>query len=169
MAQLVTSTHASGPATLRQSAEAVDGHGPWLIGFVENPLPRWCRIFTRPGFRHVFAVRHEAQHDVWVFAEWCTARLKVKVVAAHVVAGMLARAQREGAVLAFAPESNAAPLFPRSPIYCVTWVKHLLGLKHCLAMTPHQLFRALQGRGAVAMTEPGVSAGPHMPSDPGNS
>ena len=42
------------------------------------------------------------------------------------------------------------------PFYCVSWVKHLLGLRNCIAMTPYQLYKELVKRGGTVGKKGGL-------------
>ena len=143
----------SSPQPPSEPAHPEDAN-PWLIGFINRQLPWRWRIFTRAGFRHVFALRQDGASDTWVFTEWCTDRLYVHIVSRSTAESLMAWARSDGALLAMQPQTNGPPAFPRMPLFCVTWIKHLLGLRHCLAITPFQLHRALLRRGAGTVPQP---------------
>jgi hypothetical protein len=143
----------SSPHPPSESARPEDAN-PWLIGFINRQLPWRWRIFTRAGFRHVFALRHDGANNAWVFTEWCTDRLYVQAVPPATALKLMAWARSDGALLAMEPRTAGPPAFPCLPLFCVTWVKHLLGLRRCLAVTPFQLFRALLRRGARPVPHP---------------
>lgn len=103
----------------------------------------------RPGFSHAFVFRYDAVSGQWINCEWCAARLHIEVLPPEIVNATLQYMKESGfAVLAFTVENNGPVFLPRMPVYCISWIKQLLGVRRCWALTPWQLFCALKKRGA---------------------
>ncbi len=126
----------------------------WYVGFRKSngviPLPwRWL---CKENYEHVFAMRYDAKVDCWVLCEWLGRNLHIELLTGEKVEWMFHQASVQGNMIAYEgryPERLVLNF--RMPIYCVTWVKHLLGLKGCFAVTPYQLFCALRKRGGSVM------------------
>jgi len=41
----------------------------WMVGFTDCGRV-WWRHITRRGFRHVFAITYDCDHDVWFMFDW---------------------------------------------------------------------------------------------------
>jgi hypothetical protein len=118
----------------------------WFVAFGEfHKSWRWWHLFTRPGWRHVYAFA--TQRGAWVVVDPLSNRQAVvllhgddmdEIIRAHRAAGFpVLRMRREIHKRGFA-----------QPLYCVSVVKHLLGLRSW-AITPKQLHDAMIRRGAV--------------------
>ncbi len=129
----------------------VKGH-IWFVGFRESsrPLPiPWRWLVKKEGFKHVYAMRFDPDNDCWILCEWLGTSLHINVIRGEKADWMFHSASVSGALLSYESSfSEGVALNFRMPIYCVTWVKHLLGLSYCPAVTPYQLFCALRKRGA---------------------
>lgn len=121
----------------------------WLVVFVDQTGPwTWWRPFTRPGFRHVVALRYDTGTRSWIMLDWARNGMKIEAVPTEVASWVLDQGWRGGGVLRIHQDIGRPRHGPRIAIfYCVTAVSHLLGISSW-AVTPKQLHRALLRRGA---------------------
>lgn len=119
----------------------------WFVGFCDCELPFGLRRLMKRGFRHVFAMTYVADRDFWLFVEWTSYRMHVEILDGEQSDAVFARCRRE-CTLVEAPVVNMPPscATPMVPVYCVSYVKQLIGLRGMI-WTPFQLFRALQKHG----------------------
>jgi len=126
----------------------------WTIAFFgdEDGVRRWWWRFTKPGFRHCFALRYMVDLNSWALVDWSNRGLNVEFLPKQYVdAIMLAVNDSGGAFLDVDTEEQPARLFPPLTLYCVTAVKELVGLRDWRVITPWQLYCALRKRGAQRM------------------
>lgn len=133
--------------------------GPiWYIGFrpVSQGLPLPWRWFINPNYAHVLAFRYDADIQKWVFVEWGGRVIYVEVWPGEKMDRLFAWLKQDGALISYETTIHLETQWKfRMPFYCVSWVKHLLGLRNCAAVTPYQLFCALKKRGGTVIFEYG--------------
>lgn len=125
----------------------------WLIGFVETALPWWLRILTRKWFRHVVALKYDPDYDIWVYIEWSSRKLFFELYKGEEVTAILMDIKERGSLLAVESEIARGDMVANAPVYCVTWVKHLVGFKNYFCLTPYHLYCELKKRGADVIFE----------------
>lgn len=138
----------------------------WYLAFFDQPWrgqdPRaWWERFIAKGFGHVMAYGYCVAARQWVVVDWTKEGLSVMLPDRNELAVMIAWIKTNGVIMEVpAAEFRESRYIPRLPFYCVSMVKHLIGLD-CWAVTPRQLYRQLRKRGfrerfaAVAATHPG--------------
>jgi hypothetical protein len=131
----------------------------WYIGFrpLAKPklLPKPWRWFIDNQFAHCMAFRYDPVVDGWIFAEWAGTCLHIEVWRGEKMDNLFAWLKQDGALISFEVSVDPDNIVKfRMPFYCVTWVKHLLGIRKCAAVTPKQLFSALKKRGGSVIFEP---------------
>ncbi len=139
--------------------ESPQSRAIWYIGFrpIGRPLPWPWRWFIRPDFAHVMAFRFDPRLSEWIFVEWSGMTVFVEVWPGENMDGLFTLLKHEGALISYEAESHLSEWKFRMPFYCVSWVKHLLSLRGCAAVTPYQLFCALKKRGGTVIFEDGRS------------
>jgi hypothetical protein len=109
-------------------------------------------VFTKPGFRHCFAFRYLAKADLWVVVDWSNRGLSLGTVPKEAVdLIIIAVNQSGGAFLEILAKPQNSRVIPPLPLYCVTAIKELVGLRDWRVITPWQLYCALLRRGAQRM------------------
>ena len=132
----------------------------WFVGFVDNAHPRPWNWLTRRGFRHSLCIYYMPERDCWWFLEWSSYRLYVEPLEGEQVDSIFYMLRKSGTCV----EINSQELPPPTrhgtiPIYCVSWIKQLLGLRGFI-LTPYQLFCALKRYGGtVIYTQEGENHG----------
>lgn len=130
------------------------GTGPaeeWFVVFNGGPRHFWWDWLTRPGFRHVLAMRPVGA-DAWILVNPSADRLHVQVVRGPTVDALIAEAHQDGGGILKFQAIDADERTIRLGWWCVPAIKHLLGLPGC-ALRPIGLWRDLLRRGAVPAFE----------------
>lgn len=121
----------------------------WFVGFGEFEPPKsWYHVFTEPGWRHCFCFGRSSQ-GLWIVYDPLSAHARMAVLPNDEAIMDYVHVWRSIGTRFLRFESQRVHLFARlRPIYCVTCVKHVLGIRG-FALTPRQLYRLLIRRGAV--------------------
>lgn len=119
----------------------------WFVAFIRSGTRRWWKCFTGNNFDHVFTFGYARGH--WLLVDWCTFGLKVRLLLDDDIDFIIAGAMRNGTILGMKKQPFYRPA-PRLPLYCVSAVKHQLGLRSW-SITPQQLFCELRRLGAREM------------------
>jgi len=119
----------------------------WFVGFIDSEVPRPWYWLTRPGFRHCFCFYYMPERDCWWFLEWTAYRLHIEPLVGDQIDAIFYLLRTKGTCVVIDCEDlPPAANHGTAPIYCVSWVKQLLGLRGFI-LTPYQLFRALKRYG----------------------
>lgn len=118
-----------------------------IVVFAETKNLGTWKLFTwwRKGFSHVFVLDYNAELDVWIKAECASERMKFEMYKdeqADILIGDVS--SRCTCVDARGSMNNI--YFPRW-LYCVSFVKHFLGIKKWWILTPYQLYCELRKDG----------------------
>lgn len=133
-------------------------YSDWLIAFYDPPPDRWRWWHNltrrRPGFGHVLAMGYDTIRDTWLILDWTHEKLSLCQIPdgdfSTFIAG-LTHPDSNGRVLRLPDDWQPTRLDPwiwPCLSYCVTQVKHLIGLRD-FSLTPYQLFCALRAKGAT--------------------
>jgi hypothetical protein len=119
----------------------------WYVVFGEffEKQSRW-HIFTRPGWRHVLAFGWSG--DRWIIVDPMSHRMGVMAVEGKQLDEMIVGFGLMNAKILRMKRAGIHRLRAWEPLYCVSVIKHLLGLDG-FALTPEQLYRLMLRRGAV--------------------
>lgn len=132
--------------------ESILSKGKWTIAFFEGGERRWWDIFTRKGFRHCFAFRYLEPMDAWAMVDWSNEGLFVDFLPKRFIdAAILGVNAAGGAFLEVDAVKPGRRIFPLQPMYCVSAMKELVGLRSWRVITPWQLYCALLKQGAQRM------------------
>ena len=112
----------------------------WIICFKSaNNIGPW-KLFTshRPDFGHVFAVRYEPELDLWMKFECASQKFNFEFLTKE-EADYLAYDMLENCICVETEAMDASIYAPRW-LYCVSFVKHIIGVRKPWVMTPYQLY-----------------------------
>ena len=125
----------------------------WIICFCESDNVGPWRLFTthRPEFSHVFAVRYEAKADVWIRVDFAAERFHFDVVKGDDANNLVCALKELCTCVEYQAQDDCMYL-PKG-MYCVSFIKHLLGLRLFWLVTPYQLYCELLKRGASPIFE----------------
>lgn len=118
-----------------------------IVCFQEsNNFGPW-RLFTfwRKKFGHCYIVDYDPQANVWIKAECASERMNFQVFSGEEVTDLVGYLS-EYATCIDARGKKQAIYFPRW-LYCVSFVKHFLGIKKWWIVTPYQLYCELRKEG----------------------
>jgi hypothetical protein len=123
----------------------------WIIGFFDIDRPRMVfSPFLKPGFRHAMALRYDVDKKVWLCLNWGKRGLTVKALDHNEVDRVIAFVHKHNGTFLAAKAQKSVYRFPVLPCWCVTAIRHLLGIKKTY-FTPYQLYCALLKSGATPM------------------
>lgn len=126
--------------------------GKWIIAFYDDGPRYWWDAFTRRGFRHCFAVRYLEPMDAWAVVDWNNRGLVVDFVPKRFVDAMIIGVNDAGGMfIEVEVKSARRRILPLVPLYCVSAIKDLVGLRDWRVITPWQLYCALMKGGAQRM------------------
>lgn len=131
--------------------ERVPHQRTWLVVFRDSERrgAGWWRIFTRPGYRHVFAIAERAGGTVIVNA--MSHRLDADWIALPIGSYARELLERHGCwIVAYTTSIPPRPVH-RPICTCVEIVKAVLGIRAPWVLTPWQLYRWLRRRGAAVV------------------
>jgi hypothetical protein len=130
----------------RQGAEAFE----WYVFFLDTDRSqwKWWHWFCREGFAHVSALRYDPKSKVWILLDWNSAHLESKVVNRDDVELFFGQLYHGASCVRMKPLWRPAGPPRSSLMYCVTAIKHLMGID-CWAVTPYQLYSTLIRNGAI--------------------
>lgn len=124
----------------------------WLILFVPGPHRGWHDYFTRPEFRHVYAMTHYPEIDKWLVVDWSSSGFTCEHLPHDDAMINLALCKDAGyrvlAVKSTMDRAKKVTRYPRFPVFCVSFIKHLTGITTFFPITPFQLYRHLTKTGA---------------------
>lgn len=118
-----------------------------IVVFSESKNVGTWRLFTfwRKKFGHCFIVDYDPDVDCWMKAECASQRMSFTMYKdkdADLLIGGLTR----DAICLNATGEKRAVYFPRW-LYCVSFVKHFLGMRKWWILTPYQLYCELRKEG----------------------
>lgn len=120
--------------------------GKWIIVFIDTGTKTrtWWSFFTRPGFRHCCALRYLKPMDSWVLVDWSNENLSVEFLPKRFVDALIVGVNNLGGCFVETEAKKASfRKIPFTPLYCVSAMKDLIGLRNCKVVTPYQLYCAL--------------------------
>ena len=112
----------------------------WIICFKKaNNIGTW-RLFTahRPDFGHVFAVRYDPELDLWIRFECASQRFNFELLSEE-AADYLVYDMVENCLCVEVEAVDNSIYAPRW-LYCVSFVKHIIGIRKPWVLTPYQLY-----------------------------
>lgn len=120
----------------------------WFVAFGEfQPQLHWWDIFTAPGWRHCYAFAPAGKQ--WIAVDPLSPRCFVVALEGGEVDEMIAGIRLQGFPILRMKPARLHSHRQIEPIYCVSVIKHLLGIRARWVLTPKQLHREMLKRGAV--------------------
>ena len=125
----------------------------WIICFCESENIGIWKAFTkhREGFSHVFAVRFDVEHEIWHKYEFSTLGFRFNSYKGE-EADILFATMMENFTCLDVIVRDKPICMPRL-MYCVSFVKHIVGINKFWVLTPYQLYCELIKEGAQIMFE----------------
>lgn len=118
-----------------------------IVCFMESENYGTWSLFTfwRKGFNHCFIVDYDPIANVWMKAECASERMNFQVFSGDEVDALVGTLCTYATCVDAQGDKNAT-YFPRW-LYCVSFVKHFLGIKKWWIVTPYQLYCELLKQG----------------------
>ena len=125
----------------------------WFVTFHERSERQWVNRFCPGKFKHVGAFGYVAEARVWVFVDFLTARLMVRVASDRSADILIAEETAGGTVVKMPEIDKESKKYRLKPgLWCVPATAHLLGLGGS-ALLPDQLFRQCMANGGQMVTQ----------------
>lgn len=120
----------------------------WHVAFGDfHPGGRhWWHLFARSGWRHVLVFGYS--RGGWIVIDPLMGHTDVRVAMGEEIDRTIAVLKAGGGRILRVERIKRYRWMLRGPVYCVTTVKHLLGMGG-LSFTPEQLYHALLRQGAT--------------------
>jgi len=120
----------------------------WVICFKEAKNLGIWRLFTRhrPDFGHVFAVCYDTEMDTWYKFEYATQRFNFEWMRREEADWLIADLMYNCTCLQIEGRKN--PVYLPRWLYCVSFIKHVVGINKPWILTPYQLYCELRKMGA---------------------
>jgi hypothetical protein len=125
----------------------------WIVGFFDIGRPRfWASPFLKDGFRHVIAFGYDIDKELWLVVDWGKTGLVSRILNNDEVDQLIAFIEANKGCFLSVKSRRARFKTPMMPCWCVTAIRHLLGVEEPL-LTPYQLYCALRRRGGTPIFE----------------
>lgn len=123
----------------------------WIICFCESKNIGLWKHFTkhREGFSHVFAIKYDPQYEIWTKYEFSTQGFRFENYTDAEADLLWANMINYWTCLEV--EVKNKPIYMPRLMYCVSFIKHIVGLNKFWVLTPYQLYCELLNNGAVLM------------------
>lgn len=118
----------------------------WYVVFssrTKNVRWSWWHIFTRPGFEHAAAFTYSPDKALWIYVDWASNGLHILLLSSVEMSDTVdvfkfhdARFVRMTKV-----DRVSVPWF--TSVYCVSAIRHILGISGWTFMTPYFLYRKI--------------------------
>lgn len=120
-----------------------------IICFEDTQNRGIWKLFTfwRKGFGHCFAVNYDAARKVWYTMECASEKMNFSIYTEERESDLLIYHLSENCICLEVDTSKNPIYFPRW-LYCVSYVKHIVGLRKFWVVTPYQLYCELRKLGA---------------------
>ncbi|OUU63394.1 MAG: hypothetical protein CBC24_09160 [Candidatus Pelagibacter sp. TMED64] len=123
----------------------------WIVCFAPHSNRGIWRLFTfwRPKYQHVFAVRYDLSVLSWIYVECSSKRMNFDLYkddkATHLIDYLINECE------CIEIEVKDSLVYFPTILYCVSFVKHLLGIRNMFLLTPYQLRCELIKQGGSAI------------------
>lgn len=125
----------------------------WIICFCESENIGIWKLFTkhRKGFSHVFAVKFDVENKIWTKYEFTTHGFRFENYKDEQADDLFNTMMEYWTCLDV--EVKHKPIYMPRLMYCVSFIKHIVGLNKFWVLTPYQLYCELLKDGAQIMFE----------------
>jgi hypothetical protein len=122
----------------------------WIICFCESKNIGLWKYFTkhREGFSHVYAVTYDPELDFWKKLEFTTTGFNYEVLTGEKATQLVLQMHIANKCIEY--ETQNEPIYTPRLMYCVSFIKHLLGINKFWLLTPYQLYcELLKRKGSI--------------------
>ena len=111
----------------------------WIIAFTPHVNRGTWRLFTfwRPQHQHCFATRYDTKLDAWIYVECSSKKFHFDLLTDDKATELVDYLMKECECvqIAIKPQTVYHPRW----LYCVSFIKHLVGIRGFFVLTPYQL------------------------------
>lgn len=111
----------------------------------------WYEWFLDPKFAHVSCWKYDGCSEKYLFLDWSHNQLNVLMVNSDNLADLIVKTNAKVLRVELPLTQHNKRHLPSFPMYCVSFVKHCLGIKGWTIITPKQLYRRLIKSDQVSM------------------
>jgi len=126
----------------------------WIIVFSKTRNIGPWKLFTRhrKEFEHVFAVRYDSDLGCWFRFECASQRFNFEALQGEEADFLFASIMND--CICVEVETQANPIYFPRWLYCVSFVKHIVGCNKWWICTPYQLYcELLKNNGKILFQE----------------
>ena len=108
------------------------------------------KYFTkhREGFSHVYAVSYDPELSLWKKLEFTTTGFNYEVLTGKKATQLVLQMHITNKCIEYEVQDD--PIYIPRLMYCVSFIKHLLGIKKFWLLTPYQLYcELLKRKGSI--------------------
>lgn len=128
--------------TLLDLLDVADRAGvTWYLVFIEAEAPYWWTRFFKPGFRHVYALRHDGQHWIMLQPRLDFIDIEVLPLPSYLTIQEITDSPNVIKVTAWRRPGRMRHPWIAGPVTCVEVIKGILGIRAFFLWTPWQLFK----------------------------
>lgn len=126
----------------------------WIICFRPALNIGIWKLFTlhKPDFQHVYAVRYDPDLKIWITFEFASQRFNFEWCSGEEAAYLVGDLFENHKCVEIEASEGKPILTPRF-MYCVSFVKHIVGINNPFILTPYQLYCELIKRGGKPIFE----------------
>ena len=119
----------------------------WIVCFTPHANRGTWKLlsFWRPKHQHCFATRYDANLDAWIYVECSSHRFHFDLRTDDQATELINYLMTECECIQI--EVEPQPVYHPRWLYCVSFVKHLIGIRGFLILSPYQLRCELLKRG----------------------
>ena len=120
----------------------------WVIYFIDRKPKYWFDLFTRSGFRHCFIYGYDPLSNAWIAFDFAINGIFINVLTEKQMIYTHNKLLKEHTATALIIENRdkSERTFSWVPMYCVSAIKSMIGMKNRFIITPYQLFCALKNK-----------------------
>jgi hypothetical protein len=111
----------------------------WIICFTPHTNRGTWRLFTfwRPQHQHCFAVRYHKDIDAWIYVECSSKQFHFDLLTGDKATELINYMMKECECISI--KIKPITIFHPRWLYCVSFVKHLIGIRGFFILTPYHL------------------------------
>lgn len=118
----------------------------WFVVFMsrkpESPWT-WWHVFTRKGFEHAFAFTYSSKDALWISIDWAMNGLHVSLLSSVEMAELVDAMKVYDSTVVKITERDRTSVPWFTSVYCVSAIRHILGISGWTFMTPYYLYRKM--------------------------
>tara|TARA_R100001129_G_C5319909_1_gene247353 strand:+ start:942 stop:1349 length:408 start_codon:yes stop_codon:yes gene_type:complete len=118
----------------------------WVIYFIDRKSQYWFDFFTKPGFRHCFIYGYDPLTNKWIAFDYALNGVFINILNTKqmLYTHHQILKKHKATAIVIESENKNKRLFNWVPMYCVSAIKYMIGMKNMFVITPYQLFCALK-------------------------